>query len=126
MEYYPYKSHLYKLNFLLSRSEERYRKLLANVKDGLVFSKDGDRIWQCRNCGHIDDDTRKSILKSKNIFITQTNLKKKEQEERAAARQKEQEERAAIFAEIEQIKANNATLIVKVLEKVKTLSRNSS
>ncbi|MBO5138190.1 MAG: rubrerythrin family protein [Bacilli bacterium] len=33
--------------------EERYRKLLANVKDGLVFSKDGDKIWQCRNCGHI-------------------------------------------------------------------------
>ena len=33
--------------------EERYRKLLANVKDGLVFSRDGDMIWQCRNCGHI-------------------------------------------------------------------------
>lgn len=33
--------------------EERYRKLLANVKDGLVFSKDGDRVWLCRNCGHI-------------------------------------------------------------------------
>ena len=33
--------------------EERYRKLLTNVEDGLVFSKDGDRIWQCRNCGHI-------------------------------------------------------------------------
>ncbi len=33
--------------------EERYLKLLANVKDGLVFSKDGDRIWKCRNCGHI-------------------------------------------------------------------------
>ncbi|MGN0369562.1 MAG: rubrerythrin [Butyrivibrio sp.] len=33
--------------------EERYRKLLANVKDGLVFSKDGDTIWQCANCGHI-------------------------------------------------------------------------
>ena len=33
--------------------EERYRKLLSNVKDGLVFSKDGDKIWQCRNCGHI-------------------------------------------------------------------------
>ena len=29
--------------------EERYLKLLANVKDGLVFSKDGDRIWKCRN-----------------------------------------------------------------------------
>ena len=33
--------------------EDRYRKLLANVKDGLVFSKDGDTIWQCANCGHI-------------------------------------------------------------------------
>ena len=33
--------------------EERYRKLLANVKDGLVFSRDGDKIWQCRNCGQI-------------------------------------------------------------------------
>ena len=33
--------------------EERYRKLLANVKDELVFSRDGDQIWQCDNCGHI-------------------------------------------------------------------------
>ena len=33
--------------------EERYRKLLANVKDGLVFSKDGDAVWICSNCGHI-------------------------------------------------------------------------
>ena len=33
--------------------EERYLKLLENVEDGLVFSKDGDRIWKCRNCGHI-------------------------------------------------------------------------
>ena len=33
--------------------EERYRKLLANVENGLVFSKDGDTIWQCSNCGHI-------------------------------------------------------------------------
>ena len=33
--------------------EERYRKLLNNVKEGLVFSKDGDCIWQCANCGHI-------------------------------------------------------------------------
>ncbi len=33
--------------------EERYRKLLANLQGGLVFSKDGDAIWQCRNCGHI-------------------------------------------------------------------------
>ncbi len=33
--------------------EQRYRKLLANLEDGLVFSKDGDVIWQCINCGHI-------------------------------------------------------------------------
>lgn len=33
--------------------EERYLKLLENVKEGLVFSKDGDTIWKCRNCGHI-------------------------------------------------------------------------
>lgn len=33
--------------------EERYRKLLANIQDGLVFSRDGDVIWQCANCGHI-------------------------------------------------------------------------
>ena len=33
--------------------EERYRALLNNVDNELVFSKDGDKIWQCRNCGHI-------------------------------------------------------------------------
>lgn len=33
--------------------EERYKKLLANVKGDLVFSKDNDVIWQCINCGHI-------------------------------------------------------------------------
>ena len=33
--------------------EERYRALLSNVDNELVFSKDGDKIWQCRNCGHI-------------------------------------------------------------------------
>ena len=33
--------------------EERYRKLLKNVEDKQVFSKDGEAIWICRNCGHI-------------------------------------------------------------------------
>ena len=33
--------------------EERYRKLLQNIEDKVVFSRDGDCIWQCRNCGHI-------------------------------------------------------------------------
>ncbi len=33
--------------------EERYRKLLSNIEKKLVFSRDGDCIWQCSNCGHI-------------------------------------------------------------------------
>ncbi len=33
--------------------EERYRKLLENIKEGIVFSRDGDRMWLCLNCGHI-------------------------------------------------------------------------
>jgi len=33
--------------------EERYRKLLDNIQRERVFSKDGDVIWQCSNCGHI-------------------------------------------------------------------------
>ena len=33
--------------------EARYLALLKNLREGLVFSKDGDAIWQCRNCGHI-------------------------------------------------------------------------
>ena len=33
--------------------EERYRRLLKNVEDKLVFSRDGDCVWQCSNCGHI-------------------------------------------------------------------------
>ncbi len=33
--------------------EARYRKLLANIEGGLVFSRDGDMLWQCSNCGHI-------------------------------------------------------------------------
>ncbi len=35
------------------RHEERYRKLLAEVEGSVVFSRDGDAIWQCANCGHI-------------------------------------------------------------------------
>lgn len=33
--------------------EDRYRKLLDNVREKKVFSRDGDAIWVCRNCGHI-------------------------------------------------------------------------
>jgi len=33
--------------------EERYKKLLTNIEEGLVFSSEGDEIWECSNCGHI-------------------------------------------------------------------------
>ena len=33
--------------------EERYRKLLGNIEQKIVFSRDNDTIWVCRNCGHI-------------------------------------------------------------------------
>lgn len=33
--------------------EERYRRLLENIEEGIVFSRDGDTIWVCRNCGHV-------------------------------------------------------------------------
>lgn len=35
--------------------EERYAKLLANVKDGTVFKKKEKVIWICRNCGHVEE-----------------------------------------------------------------------
>ena len=33
--------------------EERYLKLLENVKEGKVFEAGEVKIWKCRNCGHI-------------------------------------------------------------------------
>lgn len=33
--------------------EERYRRLLQNIEEGIVFSREGDAVWICRNCGHI-------------------------------------------------------------------------
>lgn len=33
--------------------ENRYRALLANVKEERVFQKDGEEMWICRNCGHV-------------------------------------------------------------------------
>lgn len=33
--------------------EERYRKLLSNIEKGIVFSREGDMVWICSNCGHV-------------------------------------------------------------------------
>ena len=37
------------------RHEERYLKLLGNVKEGSVFAKKEKTVWICRNCGHVTD-----------------------------------------------------------------------
>lgn len=36
-----------------AKHEERYLKLLENIEGGIVFSRDGDMVWKCKNCGHI-------------------------------------------------------------------------
>lgn len=33
--------------------EERYRELLANIKEEIVFTRSEVQVWECRNCGHI-------------------------------------------------------------------------
>ncbi len=35
------------------RHEERYRKLLANIQNEEVFKRGEDKVWICRNCGHV-------------------------------------------------------------------------
>ncbi len=42
-----------KVGAIEKEHEERYLKLLQNVKEGIVFSRDDDRVWQCSNCGHV-------------------------------------------------------------------------
>ncbi len=53
-EGFPRIAALFELVGAIEKShEERYRKLLQNVRDGLVFSRSEEKIWQCANCGHI-------------------------------------------------------------------------
>lgn len=33
--------------------EERYRKLLSNLEEDLVFNSEEETMWFCRNCGHV-------------------------------------------------------------------------
>ncbi len=42
-----------KVGAIEKEHEARYLKLLQNVKEGIVFSRDDDRVWQCSNCGHV-------------------------------------------------------------------------
>lgn len=40
------------------RHEQRYRELLKNVETNEVFKKSQIKIWECRNCGHIEISTQ--------------------------------------------------------------------
>lgn len=42
-----------KIGAIEKMHEERYKKLLSNIKEGIVFSREDDMIWECENCGHI-------------------------------------------------------------------------
>lgn len=33
--------------------EERFKKLISNIENGMVFSRDNDVMWICSNCGHV-------------------------------------------------------------------------
>jgi rubrerythrin len=33
--------------------EDRYRKLIENLENGIVFEKTQEVVWICRNCGHL-------------------------------------------------------------------------
>ena len=37
------------------KHEKRYRRLLANVKEGKVFKRDAPVKWKCRNCGYVHE-----------------------------------------------------------------------
>ena len=38
-----------------AKHEKRYRKLLKNIQDGLVFKKETVVKWKCRNCGYVHE-----------------------------------------------------------------------
>lgn len=53
-EGFTYIANLFKMVGAIEKTHEaRYRKLIKNVEEGLVFSKEGDQIWVCANCGHV-------------------------------------------------------------------------
>ncbi len=53
-EGFPEIAEVFKLVGVIEKEHEaKFRKLLNNIKEGIVFSRDGDTIWECSNCGHI-------------------------------------------------------------------------
>ena len=46
-----------KVGQIEKQHEARYRALLKNIEDGLVFKKGEKVVWQCVNCGHTHEGT---------------------------------------------------------------------
>ncbi|MBT6616517.1 MAG: rubrerythrin family protein, partial [Deltaproteobacteria bacterium] len=44
-----------RISMVEEQHEQRYRKLLQNIKDGKVFERDTSRKWMCRNCGYVHE-----------------------------------------------------------------------
>lgn len=42
--------------------EERYRALLKNIEEKAVFKKEEERVWICRNCGHLHKGAEAPIV----------------------------------------------------------------
>lgn len=36
--------------------EKRYRKLIANIEQGIVFKRSAPTKWKCRNCGYVHEN----------------------------------------------------------------------
>ncbi len=37
------------------KHEARYKKLLQNIEDGIVFERSEKKVWKCRNCGYLHE-----------------------------------------------------------------------
>ncbi len=45
---------LFRLTAAIEKThEERYKALLKNLTEGKVFTREGEKVWRCRNCGNI-------------------------------------------------------------------------
>lgn len=53
-EGFTYIANLFKMVGAVEKTHEaRYRKLIDNINQAIVFSREGDMVWVCANCGHI-------------------------------------------------------------------------
>ncbi len=42
--------------------EERYLKLVGNIEDNIVFERGEEKVWICRNCGHITVSKKAPVI----------------------------------------------------------------